>query len=262
MGEQIVASRLAELESEGWRVLHDVHWPGRPKANLDHVVIGPGGVVVIDTKNWSGDVELRDGELRRNGYRANRINSVLDQAGAVAALLEPQHRHLATGWICLVGQPELAGHSSSGIRIEGTETLLAALRSMPTVLAKETVEVVEQYLAQLLAGDRSPGLWTTRDLEDSTNGASQVPHSRRASANNIARANRPARVTARRSTPVRPVTRRQRKKQMGIAGTVIRLSLLVIGLMTLLNVFTGLSERQEQLPAEIPSPVPIQPRSP
>ncbi len=52
-GERLVADELDQLAASGWRVLHDVRWPGRPVANLDHVAVGPGGVVVVDTKNWS-----------------------------------------------------------------------------------------------------------------------------------------------------------------------------------------------------------------
>ncbi|WP_407923750.1 nuclease-related domain-containing protein [Arthrobacter cheniae] len=34
---------MRQLELQGWRMLHDVHWPGRPKANIDHIAVGPGG---------------------------------------------------------------------------------------------------------------------------------------------------------------------------------------------------------------------------
>src|SRR6478735_1410466 len=55
VGERMVADKLSELVPRGWYVLHDVHWPGRPKATLDHVLVGPGGVVVVDSKNWTGE---------------------------------------------------------------------------------------------------------------------------------------------------------------------------------------------------------------
>lgn len=67
-GEHATAEALAPLEAQGWVARHDVAWPARPRANIDHVVIGPGGVYVIDSKNWSGDVEVRDQVLRQNGY--------------------------------------------------------------------------------------------------------------------------------------------------------------------------------------------------
>ena len=80
---------------EGWQVLHDLHWPGRPFANIDHIVVGPGGVFVIDSKNWLGRIDVRDGVLRQNGYRRTEAcDGAAQAAAAVAALLQPQHRSL------------------------------------------------------------------------------------------------------------------------------------------------------------------------
>lgn len=42
------ARALVALPSE-WTVLHHVRWPGRSGARVDHVVVGPGGVFVIDS---------------------------------------------------------------------------------------------------------------------------------------------------------------------------------------------------------------------
>lgn len=51
LGERAVAERLAVLSGRGMHVLHDLPAVGSTKAfNLDHVVIGPAGVFVIETK--------------------------------------------------------------------------------------------------------------------------------------------------------------------------------------------------------------------
>lgn len=51
LGERAVAERLAVLSDRGMHVLHDLPAVGSTKAfNLDHVVIGPAGVFVIETK--------------------------------------------------------------------------------------------------------------------------------------------------------------------------------------------------------------------
>lgn len=59
-GEQAVAEALLEpaLVCAGWTVFHDV--PGEGAWNLDHVLVGPGGVVVIETKTRSRRKALRD----------------------------------------------------------------------------------------------------------------------------------------------------------------------------------------------------------
>ena len=56
-GERRTARLLGPLERHGWAVLHDLAVPGS-RANIDHLVIGPGGVFVIDSKQYRGRLEL------------------------------------------------------------------------------------------------------------------------------------------------------------------------------------------------------------
>lgn len=58
-GERIIGDSLDGLRSEGFAVLHDRRIPGT-RANIDHIVVSPAGVFVVDAKNWSGRVEQRD----------------------------------------------------------------------------------------------------------------------------------------------------------------------------------------------------------
>ena len=67
VGERRVAEVLSE--AAGVRVMHDRQVPGS-KANIDHLAIGPGGVFVIDAKNYTGQVEVRDvGGLLKSDQR-------------------------------------------------------------------------------------------------------------------------------------------------------------------------------------------------
>jgi len=56
-GERRTARLLSRLERHGWTVLHDLTIPGS-RANLDHLVIGPGGVFVIDSKQYRGRLQI------------------------------------------------------------------------------------------------------------------------------------------------------------------------------------------------------------
>jgi hypothetical protein len=56
-GERRTARLLAPLERHGWAVLHDLAIPGS-QANLDHLMIGPGGVFVVDSKHYRGRLQL------------------------------------------------------------------------------------------------------------------------------------------------------------------------------------------------------------
>jgi hypothetical protein len=52
-GEEAVGPRLEKLRDRGWHVLHSVP-VGKGHADIDHILIGPGGVYTINTKNHPG----------------------------------------------------------------------------------------------------------------------------------------------------------------------------------------------------------------
>src|SRR3954447_2034241 len=54
-GEEVVGRILEGLGAEGWHVIHDVSF-GR--GNIDHIVVGPGGIYTIETKSRAGKVWL------------------------------------------------------------------------------------------------------------------------------------------------------------------------------------------------------------
>ncbi len=53
-GERRVAQLLDIIDGTGWVMLHDRYKSLTSPANLDHVAVGPPGVLVIDSKNWTG----------------------------------------------------------------------------------------------------------------------------------------------------------------------------------------------------------------
>jgi hypothetical protein len=86
-GERRTAQLLGPLEQHGWAVLHDLAVPGS-WANIDHLVIGPGGVFVIDSKQHRGRLGARVpwGKVVTQGVpvvAARRLPSMLCQLPAV-----------------------------------------------------------------------------------------------------------------------------------------------------------------------------------
>jgi hypothetical protein len=65
-GERRTARLLSHLEQRGWVVLHDLAIPGS-QANIDHLAIGPGGVAVIDSKQYRGRLQLDPNGLLWHG---------------------------------------------------------------------------------------------------------------------------------------------------------------------------------------------------
>ena len=128
-GEAATAEVLATLPP-GWISLHDVRWPGRRLANVDHVLIGPGGVFVIDSKNWTGRITLDGGHLRQNGYsREKSVAGAADAALAVSELISPY-----AAWVhpvlCFVGQDHLSGWCRE-VMVCSTANLVGMLTSRP-----------------------------------------------------------------------------------------------------------------------------------
>lgn len=71
-GEKIVSKYLGNLPS-GYFVLNDVNIP-KGKGNIDHLVIGPTGIFLIETKNYSGSFKIDGDEWQRlAGYSYKKI---------------------------------------------------------------------------------------------------------------------------------------------------------------------------------------------
>lgn len=89
-GEETVGGRLEKLRRHGWHVLHAVP-VGKRDSDIDHVLIGHGGVYTLNTKNHKGKsvgvgrhAVWVDGHrqqyLRNSRFEADRASRLLSQA--------------------------------------------------------------------------------------------------------------------------------------------------------------------------------------
>jgi hypothetical protein len=86
-GERSIWSAVRDHLSTDWVLLADRKWPGTRSANIDLVVVGPGGVFVIDAKRWTEPV-IADGRLHHGSMdRSEEVEKVCAQADAIAAEL-------------------------------------------------------------------------------------------------------------------------------------------------------------------------------
>jgi len=85
-GEQAVAAQLAKLGSE-WRVLHSVE-VGDRGSDIDHVLVGPGGVLTVNAKNHpNANVWVGGDTFMVNGQRKPYVRNSRHEAARAAVLL-------------------------------------------------------------------------------------------------------------------------------------------------------------------------------
>jgi hypothetical protein len=139
-GERRTARVLAVLERHGWVVLHDLAIP-RSRANIDHLVIGPGGVFVIDSKQYGGRLQLDpSGGLWHGRYPlAPTLQAVSFEADQAAVVLPDPG---------LAVVPIVAVHGAQvpwgkvvvhGVPVVSARRLPSMLRQLPPVLGPEQV---------------------------------------------------------------------------------------------------------------------------
>lgn len=93
-GETVVGRILAGFPDE-YCVINDLKVPGQ-QSNLDHVVVGPTGVFVLDAKNWRGVVRADGkGELLLNDKRLDK-NYIGQYVGRIMGVKEKICAQVAT----------------------------------------------------------------------------------------------------------------------------------------------------------------------
>ena len=136
-GERRTARLLRRLARDGFVILHDLAVPGAD-ANLDHLVIGPTGVFVIDSKQWTGSVhQSPDGLVWHNHYRLDRsLATVRREAEALGRLLGIP----AAPLVCVHGAHVNGGLYAQGVAIVPADRLRDAL-GHDRVLSEVDVEL-------------------------------------------------------------------------------------------------------------------------
>jgi Nuclease-related domain len=138
-GERHTAHLLDRLTRDGYVVFHDLAMPDSP-ANVDHLVIGPSGVFVIDSKQWTGSVHQgADGLAWHNHYPLDRtLETVRWEAQAVGRLLGTRVAAL----LCVHGaHVHGGGLDAQGVAIVPAHLLRSAL-GYDRVLSDADVELL------------------------------------------------------------------------------------------------------------------------
>jgi hypothetical protein len=139
-GERRTARLLDSLERHGWAVLHDLAIP-RSRANLDHLVIGPGGVFVIDSKQYRGRLQLDPtGRLWHGRYPlAPTLQAVSFEADQAAQVLPDPGVAVVPIVVVHGAQVPWGKVVTDGVPVLPARRLPSLLRRLPAVLGPERV---------------------------------------------------------------------------------------------------------------------------
>lgn len=169
-GERATAKALRPLLREGWIVLHDIP---TDHGNIDHLLIGPPGVFLLESKKLNGAVSIEQGCLRvrwhedpNDGYDNDTIGR---RAKAVAAAV---HDALQTEFVSTWVQPlvvlwadfpQMTILSSDVAWVRGPD-LARVLRARPTKFTQAQIDHAGAAAQRGFANDnagiarRSPSL--------------------------------------------------------------------------------------------------------
>ena len=151
-GEAIVRARLDRLPPP-FRVQHNLDVPGST-ANIDHLVIGPGGLVNVDSKNWSGPVRSWKDSLWFGG---NPIGKTIETSKWESSVLGERLDEPVSTVLCFV-QGNLASPAIpvAGATAVNLEALISHLTSQPVRLGPIEIERLARRTEVLVRPSPSP----------------------------------------------------------------------------------------------------------
>ncbi|MBD7920177.1 hypothetical protein H9657_18035 [Cellulomonas sp. Sa3CUA2] len=162
-----VAAVLRGLEPDGWTTLDALRGHGAGWAGADHVVVGPGGVVVVDVRRATGDEgpDATGSAPARSGLATDAVRA----AAVVTTLLAPRHRTAVRALVCLTGRALPATDAVAGATVVAADDLAAYLRALPPRLhpadAAGLALHLSLHLGPHLGGSGDADVLTTGALE-------------------------------------------------------------------------------------------------
>lgn len=184
--ERQVAGSLAPLSVAGYTFLHDRGWPGSRSAQIDHLVIGPGGLFIVDTKAWA-EITIAGGRVYRGqadvtddlagledvGYGTEAVMAEIGLAPGevrvVVVLAGRSDPPTEVGSLVIVGEKRAATYiNGHGRRLTDVQVdaVLAATRLHFPVLGTKPVVVDASVLPQALPEAEPEALLTIEDVTE------------------------------------------------------------------------------------------------
>ncbi|MEO6125646.1 MAG: nuclease-related domain-containing protein, partial [Ilumatobacteraceae bacterium] len=137
-GERMVAAALDALPP-AYRVFHQVGLPNT-QVNVDHIVVGPGGVIAVDSKYYEGALKHGSGTLWRGKYP---IRKECETARWEADVMSTVLQHPVESVLCFVetSLPEPI-IPLERVVVTNLEALTQHLLTMPNRLSESEIDSI------------------------------------------------------------------------------------------------------------------------
>ncbi len=142
-GEVLVGKQLSKLGSE-WRVLHSIP-VGSKGTDIDHLVIGPGGVFSLNTKNHQGQrVWVHTDVVKVNGQNRNYLRISEHEAQKASRLLSSTcgFRVGVTGVLVILADTLDVKREPLRARVVTRREIARWLRRRPRLLDSRAVDAI------------------------------------------------------------------------------------------------------------------------
>jgi hypothetical protein len=109
--------------------------------DVDHIIVGPTGVFVVETKNHSGTISLRGGRLCRNGELLNHdfVHQATSEAMYVKGRLKPQVPCHVRPLVVFVRAKVRVRTAVEGVRVVALSSLIDAIVGRVPSLSPEDI---------------------------------------------------------------------------------------------------------------------------
>lgn len=172
-GEIAVGRELTDLPS-GWTVLHALP-VGTRGSDIDHIVIGPGGVFTLNTKHHANkNIWVAGRTLMVNGRKVPYLRNAEHEASRVEKMMSERMPSVTSVQPLLI----LVAPKHVTIREEPERVVVLTSRQLRRWLEKQPVVLPEPQLSAVTALLDEPGFWSTpsRDRGDLSAGFAELDH--------------------------------------------------------------------------------------
>lgn len=157
-GEELVAKQIVKMQRSDsrWQVVHDIR-VGKRGANIDHLLVGPAGVFVIDSKHWrDADVTIHNSGAVKDGYYVKGLLPAIKKQAEMAqdALSSALDYPVAVQPIVAV-----VNARSFTVKVDPVDVLITPRRQLVERLRRYPEMLNEHQIAQIFAAMRRPSTW-------------------------------------------------------------------------------------------------------